>query len=59
MSKPDTTTTEKTAGTRIRHVRVPDSTWIPAAQKAEAEGVRISEVVRALLRGYERGDFVI
>ena len=45
--------------TRIRHVRVPDSIWIPAAQRAEADGIRISEAVRALLRGYERGDFVI
>ena len=40
----------------VRHVRVPDHLWIAAATKAEAEGMRISEIIRVLLRDYVRGD---
>lgn len=57
--------TEKTATktngaeTRIRHIRIPESPWVDAAKKANESGMTISEAVRALLRGYVRGDFKI
>jgi len=51
--------TKTSTHTKIRHVRVPDPLWVESCAKAEDDGYRISEVVRALLRGYNRGDFVI
>lgn len=45
----------KGGSTKIRHVRVPDRIWIAAAERAENEGAKISEVVRDLLRDYANG----
>lgn len=39
---------------KIRHVRVQDDVWIEAAQNAEKEGLTISELVRDLLKDYNR-----
>ena len=50
---------EPTKHTRIRHIRVPDDPWIPAAQRAEADGTTISAVVRALLERYAAGDLTL
>ena len=36
----------------VRHVRVPDALWTPAAAKARDQGETISTVVRQLLRDY-------
>lgn len=41
--------------TKVRHVRIADPIWTGAAQKAQEEGVTISEVVRSLLRDYTAG----
>lgn len=49
--------TDKSNHTKVRHLRVPDPLWIAAAEKANAEGANISEVNRALLRGYVDGRF--
>lgn len=48
-------TTTPSTQTKIRHVRVPDAVWLEAARNAEAEGMRISELVRDLLRDYNAG----
>ena len=45
--------------TKIRHIRIADNPWKLAAEKAQREGMRISEVVRALLRGYVDGRFTV
>lgn len=50
---PDTKTTS--GHTKIRHVRIPDNIWIAAAQRAENDGMTISEVTRELLRDYANG----
>lgn len=41
---------------KLRHVRVEQQLWALACEKAEAEGLGISEAVRRLLEGYVRGD---
>lgn len=42
--------------TRVRHVRIPDDPWVPAATRANDEGETISTVVRILLRRYAKGE---
>lgn len=39
-------------GTAIRNVRVADPLWFAAKAKAEADGVSVSDVVRAALEAY-------
>lgn len=41
---------------KLRHVRVDTELWVLACKKAEAEGVKISEVVRRLLESYVRDE---
>lgn len=49
-------TTTPPTQTKIRHVRIPDQIWNPAAVKArEEDGITISELVRDLLRDYNGG----
>lgn len=43
-------------GTQHRTARVDDDLWLPAKAKADAEGVNLSEVIRAALRAYVEGD---
>lgn len=43
-----------TGETSKRSVRVPDSVWKPAAQKAEREGKNVSDVVRRCLDEYAK-----
>lgn len=40
------------AGTPRHSVRVPDETWVPAAQKAARRGETMSDVIRAALEEY-------
>lgn len=44
------------AETPIRKIRVPDSIWEPAAQRAQAENVSVATVVRICLQLYGSGD---
>jgi len=39
-------------GTARRTIRIEDELWLPAKAKADAEGVNLSEVIRAALRAY-------
>lgn len=39
-------------GTTHRSVRVEDELWLPAKDKAEAEGTNLSDVIRDALRAY-------
>lgn len=39
-------------GTRRRTIRIADEVWDPAAEKAEAEGTSVSEIVRDSLVAY-------
>jgi len=43
-------------GTIHRTVRIDDALWAAAKAKADAEGVNLSEVIRAALRAYVEGD---
>lgn len=46
---------KKKGATTVRHVRIPDATWVDAARNAERDGMTISELVRDLLRDYNAG----
>ena len=39
-------------GTKLRNVRVEDALWLPAKEKAQAEGRTLSDVIREALRRY-------
>lgn len=41
-----------TGKTPVRNLRVPDSIWKPALEKAEAEGRTLTEVITTYLRRY-------
>jgi hypothetical protein len=41
-----------TGKTTNRNLRVPDSEWVPALEKARAEGRTLTDVLRAYLRRY-------
>ncbi|WP_161951623.1 ribbon-helix-helix protein, CopG family [Mycobacterium ostraviense] len=42
-------------GTQRRSVRIPDQLWTAAAARARAEGVSVSDVIRAALEAYVSG----
>jgi hypothetical protein len=42
-------------GTPIRNLRVPDELWQAAQQRADAEGLNVSEVIRSLLQAWVEG----
>ncbi len=42
-------------GTTLRNVRVSDELWQAAQQRAETEGVNVSEVIRSLLQAWVEG----
>ena len=44
---------------KARHIKVDEQLWATAAAQANADGETISGIVRALLRGYIRGDFEV
>lgn len=44
--------TQSYRGTKIRSVRAPDEVWLPALERAEAEGTSLSAVIVAFLREY-------
>jgi antitoxin component of RelBE/YafQ-DinJ toxin-antitoxin module len=44
-----------TRGTIHRTVRIDDALWEQAKAKADADGVNLSEVIRAALRAYVQG----
>jgi hypothetical protein len=46
-------------GTTLRNVRVSDELWTSAQQKADAEGLSVSEVIRSLLEAWVNGDISI
>ena len=52
-----TTTSPETS--KIRQVRVPDSLWRPACQKAYDDGLKIGDVIRTLLRRYVDGEITL
>lgn len=41
-----------TGKTTNRNLRVPDEEWLPALEKARAEGRTLTDVIRAYLRKY-------
>ncbi len=44
-------------GTVHRTIRIEDALWLPAKEKAEAEGIHLSDVIRDALRAFiERED---
>ena len=57
---PTTDTTDTTTGKLVgRNIRVDDNLWRAACAKARSDGESIAAVVRALVRGYVRGDFEV
>lgn len=46
---------ETSGPTKIRHVRISETLWVAATEKAESEGLRISEKIRQLLAEYIKG----
>lgn len=59
MASNKTTTAGRRAESPARHIRIGDEVWLSAVRKAESEGMSISELVRALLRAYNRGDITV
>lgn len=43
-------------GTPLRNVRIPDSIWQPALQRASEHGESVSDVVRRALTEYAQPD---
>lgn len=39
---------------RIRHIRMPDSLWDAASERAAREDMTVSELIRVVLRDYLR-----
>ena len=46
-------------GTTLRNVRVSDELWQSAQERADAQGMNVSEVIRALLEAWVRGDISV
>jgi hypothetical protein len=46
---------QATGKTQIRTLRAADDVWLPALARADAEGIPLSEVLIAALRGYGEG----
>lgn len=59
MAQNKTTVHGQRATNPARHIRISDELWIDAVTQAEAEGMSISEAVRALLRAYTRGEIAV
>jgi antitoxin component of RelBE/YafQ-DinJ toxin-antitoxin module len=55
----DSNTGNKTSGSKVRHLRVPDIIWGAANAKAEDQGFRMSDVIRVLLHRYANGEIDI
>jgi hypothetical protein len=53
--RPPTYAPDMPAPKKNRVVRVEDPTWDAAMRRADAEGVKLSEIVRGWLREYARG----
>jgi hypothetical protein len=46
-------------GTTLRNVRVSDDLWQAAQERADAEAMNVSEVIRALLQAWVEGQITV
>lgn len=53
--RPEITVKKPTGATKVRHFRVPDRIFNPAAERAAREGATLSDIVRERLRDYAEG----